>query len=102
VGSVVRLHSGGVWSSTTYLDRWNHSLNTAQVIFGILDSKRRASSYDHFIKAFEMAAWDADYYQSKKYWLQYNKKYISFLLMAKQYGKTLLIARRIVKKMIRK
>ena len=100
-GSVVRLHSGGVWSSTTYLDRWNHSLNTAQVIFGILDRKRRACTYDNFIKAFEMAAWDADYYQSKKYWLQYNKKYISFLLMAKQYGKTWLIVRRIVKKVIR-
>lgn len=100
--AVVRVHIGGVWSSTTVLDRWNHSLNTFHIIFQYLDDSRRKYSFENFNKAFEMAAWTADHLESKRHWMQYNKKYVSFLIMAKKYGKTWLVVRRIAKRMLSK
>lgn len=101
-GSVVRLHSGGMWSSTTYLERGNHILNTLQIIFGSLNSKLRTYVFEHYNKAFEGGVWDADFHKSHKYWMQYNKQYVSFLIMARKYGKAWLIVRRIVKRVIEK
>ena len=101
-GSAVRVHSGGVWSSITYLDRWNHSLNTLQIIFGSLNSKKQGDVFEHYNKVFEMAIWDADYYEAEKYWMEYSKQYISFLIRAKQYGKTWLVLRRILKRTMRR
>lgn len=100
--AVVRVHSGGVWSSTTYLDRWNHSLKTLEIIFESLNSKTRTYIFEHYNKSFEMASWDADFYNSHEHWMQYNKQYVSFLMKAGQYGKTWLVVRRIIKRVLEK
>jgi glycosyltransferase involved in cell wall biosynthesis len=97
-GSVVRIHDGGIWSSTSLYNRWNHSLNTVQTIFSILDKAKKEFVFKHFDETFEMATWGEDIFKAKKYWIRFNLKFIYFLLTAKKYGKAFLIFRRIFKK----
>jgi glycosyltransferase involved in cell wall biosynthesis len=99
-GSCVRIHNKGIWSSKNYLDKWNCSLTTFLIIFSSLDKERKRQVFDKYVKIFEMASWDADYYQSKRYWLLFNLKYVRFCLGARDYGKVLLISGRLFMKYI--
>jgi RimJ/RimL family protein N-acetyltransferase len=101
-GSCVRVHTGGTWSSRSYLDRWNSTLKTKQIIFNSLDVKKRKFVFDQYIQIFEMASWDAEFYKSKKYWLQYNFEYLQFCIISGHYGKAWLISRRVFKKILNK
>ncbi|WP_439883031.1 glycosyltransferase [Pontibacter sp. MBLB2868] len=99
-GSVIRVHSGGVWSSRGYLERWCWSLKTYRITYSLLGKDLKSQVFQHFYNTYEMAAWDADYYNSDKYWLRYNLSFLSFLVAATEYGKAFLILRRIAKRFL--
>jgi len=98
--SVVRIHRGGVWSQRYHFEKWKSILNTRYVIFKSLNKDTKKIVYDKYNEVFEMAAADSDNPQLRKYWFNYNFRYLKFALRASHYGKVWLISRRICNKYV--
>ena len=96
--SVVRIHPGGVWSQRYHFEKWKSVLNTRYVIFKSLNQNTKKIVYDKYNEVFEMASADSDNLQLKKYWFNYNFRYLKFALAANHYGKVWLIGKRIFHK----
>ncbi|WP_242919069.1 glycosyltransferase family 2 protein [Pontibacter liquoris] len=99
--SCIRIHNGGIWTSKSYLDKWCWNLKTALTIYGLLNNELKKYIFNNVVNAFEMAAWDADYYKAEKYWRKYNFMYFFFLMQTKEYGRAFLILRRLSRRVLR-
>jgi glycosyltransferase involved in cell wall biosynthesis len=96
--AVVRLHTGGLWSTMELPEKWVKILDTRLIIFKSLNRELRKEVFDQYVNTYEMASVDAVSFDSQGYWYRYNYNYLKFCLFSRHYGKAWLVFRRIFKK----
>ena len=96
--SIVRVHSGGLWSTMELPEKWSKILHTRFLIFKSLNMELRKEVFDQYVNTYEMASIDAFSFDSPGYWYRYNYNYLKFCLFSRHYGKACLVFRRILKK----